>query len=151
VHFPLSLTLGIYRDFPTLSTTHSIALFANGSLNSARSALHATNLKSVIETSVAVVASSITSIAPPTPRGGAVYSVSRIAYIIGGTVALFAVVVGLFGLATKYWRPLQRMSQSIWKRLLPRRSYEAFRSSSAHDLGEFRLDEDEVTVELHNI
>ena len=79
------------------------------------------------------------------------YSVSRIAYIIGGTVALFAVVVGLFGLATKYWRPLQRMSQSIWKRLLPRRSYEAFRSSSAHDLGEFRLDEDEVTVELHNI
>ena len=117
---------------------------------------------------ILILNSTITHDPPPQWERFDVYSsAARIGWIIAGTVVLFTFGVAIMALF--HWTCKSSKSSaegtaanqettstnsgwcSCCSWLTSYQRYQAFQSTSTHDLDEFHLDDDEVTIELHNM
>lgn len=117
-------------------------------------AYHERNFQTVTSVSVAILSRNTTSSMPFVSSAPSIYGhVKRIGWIIGGTVGIFMLVVASLSLCNMCARSAL-MSGFPFCCCCCRKSgsnYQQFQSNSGHDLDEFHLDEEEVTVELHQI
>lgn len=105
-------------------------------------AYHERSLPTVTSVSVDVLSRNTTTSWPFVSAAPSIYGhVKRIGWIIAGTLGIFIAVVAAISVCTLCWQRIGKGGSS----------YQQFQSNSGHDLEEFNVNEEEVTVELHQI
>eukprot|EP00607_Mallomonas_marina_P009333 CAMPEP_0182419850 /NCGR_PEP_ID=MMETSP1167-20130531/4208_1 /TAXON_ID=2988 /ORGANISM="Mallomonas Sp, Strain CCMP3275" /LENGTH=344 /DNA_ID=CAMNT_0024594983 /DNA_START=439 /DNA_END=1473 /DNA_ORIENTATION=- len=120
--------------------------------------LHVREMRSVVSVTVSITNSTTTMISPPLPIIVDVYKgASRIGWVIAGTIGVFIGSIfvmtcvraccGKEGVLTKLFASSSRPQFNLRSVL----GYKQFRSTIIRDLDTFRLDDDEVIIELNDM